>query len=688
MSLRADPVLAVKSMTAPTDPVSLDQGCVDPGREERNLEKRSVPGLTRYTRIASHPAARILARVSAACLVWAVAVVPGVARGATSLFDGKSLEGWHSQGAADWRVENGEIIGELTRANAHGWLVLDRPYQEYALQLWFRCTPGCDPGLLVGMHESAGRTTGTHVSLAAGNVGVEAVTLNRRGDVVETAPLPERTVTPAFPSTGLPPARKFDAPGGHPLLALPATPQINGDGWNHLELRVVHQEFQVFVNGIMLNLGDRQPENATYGPLALHLSGEAGAVIRVRDIGLSDFTAISLEDEEDGRNFRKVHVTPLFFGQGEGVADLNRDGYPDLVAATIYLLGPDFTSGGAFERTKPGDPTGYRVGQTLGHLVADFTGDGWPDILMTTWPAGSPGILYVNPRGENRYWSRHTVLPAMDGEFYSLADLDGDGDPPEVIFAVDGAISIARPDPRNPTAQWNVVPITEEGPWGQRNAHGLGVGDINGDGRTDVISAWGWWEQPAEADGHAWPFHPVAFGGGNPRNPGGGQMYAYDVNGDGFADVITSMIGHGRGLAWFEQKRDADGNIDFVRHTIMDLDPADSHGVTFSELHTLALADIDGDGLKDIVTGKSATNIWHYNPFGYTDADGEPVLYWFKLQRQPNGDVEFIPKLISRKSGIGRQVQVEDLNGDGRPDIATNTRTGIYIFYNEHGRRD
>ena len=161
----------------------------------------------------------------------------------------------------------------------------------------------------------------------------------------------------------------------------------------------------------------------------------------------------------------------------------------------------------------------------------------------------------------------------------------------------------AKPDPANPTAPWIVHQISDKN---GVNAHGMGVGDINGDGRMDVVSPRGWWEQPPKGTPEGpWKFHPENFGSG------GAEMGIYDVNGDGLNDVVTVIAAHGWGLAWFEQKRDKDGNISFVRHDIMgDFSTKNAGNVTFSEPHAMTFADLDGDGIPDIIVGKRHGRTW------------------------------------------------------------------------------
>ncbi len=581
-----------------------------------------------------------------------------------------------------------DAAADYTRTlRGQGIVPLAEWVQDFSLRFWFRCSKACNIGVAYGIEPDGAAQTAGFVRLSGVGPRLARVRFDRDGKIVTSdSALPGIASPNPFPNP-LPPPKRFPPPAGHPITAEPQGAQIAFRDWNHVELRVNGAVAQLFINNRIVPI-ELQPAGSRPGKVALLVEADAHVLAEVRGVAVTDFVAAPVSREQRaGPGFHSQRLSTSYSGYGEAVADIDGDGNLDLVAAKTIYFGPEFLRKAEIEDTRPHDPGGYFPGLPLAALVDDFTGDGRPDILMSTWPSGGPIKLFVNPGQASMRWQSAVVLPTMDGEIFALADLDGDGRK-SVVFAANGAINEAHPVEGNALGSWAITPLTETGPWGQRNAHGLGTGDVNGDGRIDLLSAWGWWEQPAQSSSQAWRFNPEAFGrSAFPGNPGGAQMHVYDVNADGLPDVLTALEGHGRGLAWFEQNRASDGSIRFDRHLIMDIDPAQSHGVAFSEIHSLALADIDGDGLADLVAGKSNTNVTHWNPFGYVDSDAAPVLYWFKLVRQAGGRIDYVPYLLSAQSGAGRQIQVADLDRDGRPEIFVNTRQGVFVFRNKLQRR-
>lgn len=393
---------------------------------------------------------------------------------------------------------------------------------------------------------------------------------------------------------------------------------------------------------------------------------------------------------EELHTFKRIQLNDQFWGEGATFGDLNNDGANDIISGPYWWEGPDFAKRHEYYpatttfELKLGPMTTVKVPGFEGTLgkankysdnflawTYDFNSDGWKDILIVGFP-GKETWWFENPKRSDVHWKRHQIFDQTDNESPAFADITGDGKP-ELICITKGQYGFAEPDWSNPSKAWRFRAITPNNNY--RNfTHGLGVGDVNGDKRLDLLERNGWWEQPPSLAGDSvWRFHPHSFGNG------GAQMYAYDVNGDGLNDVITSLAAHEFGLAWFEQYRDG-SETKFRQHTIINKEPRENpYGVKFSEIHAIDLIDIDGDGLKDLVTGK---RFWSHGREGDPDRNDAAVLYWFRLVRTGRA-VEFVPYLIDDNSGVGTQVVAGDINGDGLPDVVVGNKKGTFVHLHE-----
>jgi hypothetical protein len=338
-------------------------------------------------------------------------------------------------------------------------------------------------------------------------------------------------------------------------------------------------------------------------------------------------------------------------------------------------------------------------------------GDGWTDIVNIANPQVDPDMnlapepqphstayWYQNPGadlGDAPLWTPHLMHADVKHEQHSLFDVDGDGRP-----EITGACALGcSPSPQKrlgyyqqedwtkPTIPWKYHAASAEVPFPYGNRgflHGLGAGDVNGDGRPDILERNGVWLQ--QADGSFAPdqcpgvgcIQTELYDGADVEYRGGAQMYAFDADGDGDQDIVSVDWAHGYGLAWYEQGP----NMTFTKHYIVGTPTEPGiEGLMFTELHAVELVDMDGDGVRDIVTGKFHFSL--QNMDGAPDQQGPAVLYVLRTTRDgsnTSGSVTFEPVLVDDASGVALQLATGHINTDGIPDICVATKLGLFAF--------
>ncbi|MBX3443070.1 MAG: DUF1080 domain-containing protein [Planctomyces sp.] len=608
----------------------------------------------------------------------------------TGFFNGQDLTNWFSTteqahggeaGSASalppmWTVEDGELVGRTTGLRHNEFLV-----SEYSLaDFRFRCE--------VKLVNNEGNSGIQFRSVPAGNAEVRGY----QADI----------------GAGWW-GKLYEELGRGLLEDNDAEKHVKRGDWNTYEIVAVGSRVRTWING-QLCLDRDDPAAARAGVIALQLHSGGPTEIRFRSFeidllepnpasdrvqpgaGQSEYPSsraalgaalgVELAAAEPASRargeirFQKTVLDDKFRGEGACIADFDNDGDMDIAAGSLWFEQTRDASGAIVWKThslleKPNEFDVAVYSDSFMNWAEDLNGDGRLDLIVVDFP-GKQTWWFENPGETGAPWRRHEITPVTNNESPQYLDLTGDGRRNLLLGYEGGTMGFATPK-SHPGAPWALSPVSGPGaPGTDRFSHGLGVGDLNGDGRSDLLITDGWWEQPSDPNDSPWTFHPAPFG------PACSQMYVFDFDGDGDNDVLTASA-HDYGIWWHENVAAPGADPQWKTHEI---------DRSFSETHAVVLADINNDGLPDFVTGKR----W-YSHGGHGPGGMEPaVLHWFELQRESVSEtaedgtttVRTRPKWVRHEidvdSGVGTQFDVADINGDGLLDIAISNKKGTFVF--------
>jgi len=368
------------------------------------------------------------------------------------------------------------------------------------------------------------------------------------------------------------------------------------------------------------------------------------------------------------------------FCECASVLDADGDGDLDIACGRNWYEAPNWTK---HENFRDGASTNGPETDDNSEFAMDVNRDGRMDIVSSGWMTMKGAFWYENPGKSGVKWIARRIHSAKSMEGVIHGDIDGDGD--QDILCNHWALE--------PGQGMTWLESIDKEPWFVEHVigtdgetHGNGLGDINGDGRVDIVTPVGWYEAPPQPATQKWTFHPDfvfrPIENPNGRPPASHPIVVHDVNGDGLNDIIVGAA-HEYGLAWLEQSVGPDGKRRFTQRWIEK---------DFGQFHTMALGDLNGDGKPDLVTGKRlfahhGRDTSCYDPlfaFWYDLQGGKFDRHVLSFNHLPwySAETNINPPPNSA-IGAGMKLNIADLDKDGRNDIVFAGKGGLYVFYNK-----